>query len=123
MSEKTYNGWANRQTWALANLIANSYNLYHQCEYVITTYIEEGLSKDESKELMVTYLQNFVDDNLLDSPFVIQELFEASSIDYQAVANSLIDEDFADLFTKDVGDVIAENEIAWNERKATIDEE
>ena len=58
MSDDTYNGWVNRETWAVALHLGNDYNLYHEtCERVkYKTHIEAA----DELEGWVTDLFNFV---------------------------------------------------------------
>jgi len=67
MTQNTYNGWKNRETWVVNLRLGNDYDLYQMVESKIQEYLDASLSYDEAYSDLLDFLQEFVQDQVDDT--------------------------------------------------------
>lgn len=90
MDDKTYNGWANYETWVTALWMENEQNDYQATRELASEY------KSQEVYLLADALKEYVNENMIntDRAGLAADLVNAalSEVDWMEIAQNLVDE-------------------------------
>ena len=90
--DNTYNGWKNRETWALNLWFNNDSDLYYSMRHYIQNLQDHGVPKENAITYLADWFEKFVDkqvNNIRSS--VIKDMI-SFEVDYYHVAESNLED-------------------------------
>lgn len=82
MTDETYEGWSNRETWAYALWIGNDEGMYNYIQDAGKQLLEQSASKAEFTQLMSQTLKDYLEE-LQDQ--ILEGIYEGQCCDKQLV--------------------------------------
>ena len=91
-NDTTYNGWKNRETWALNLWFNNDQGLYLKMNEFIEECETEGLSKEDAVWKLVDFFKDHVEEEVdkISNPLIRDMI--AFDVDYKAVAEANLED-------------------------------
>ena len=92
MNDNTYNGWKNRETWALNLWFNNDQGLYYLMQEYIEDCKENELSKESATIALMDFFEDWVEEQVerIENP-VIKDML-GFDIDYRSIAESNLED-------------------------------